>query len=515
VKHIEISSWCDPSRARDRPANQEKLAVKSAALLPTVLLFAAGTTMAQSLAFTDVTVIDVVEGAAQPGRTVIVMGDRIGAVGETSKIEVPAAATVIDGRGKFLIPGLWDMHVHTSTDRVTRRILFPLFIANGVTGIRSMAADCFESGEPTCVDERLSEPLASIRDVMAWRRDMESGTLVGPRMIAGSANLHGPRPGSQSTLQNPGTPEDARAHVGLLQERGVDFIKVYSEFPREAYFALAEAALEQGLPLAGHVPVTVRASEASLAGQRSIEHIGPGNELEECSSREEALRDRLAAALGSDDGVVLPILREIAGSYDERRCAEVFRTFVENDTWVVPTLILARLPAEIESEWRDDPRARFLRPDERSYWSEWEKIYESMLGTPREQQSYSHWIRLVARSMHRAGVRFLAGTDAGFPGIYWGSTLHEELRLLVSAGLTEAEALRAATLSPARYLEATDSLGTIEAGKVADLLLLEASPLEDIANTQRIVAVVARGRLFDREGLAALVAGAARAAQQD
>lgn len=188
--------------------------------------------------------------------------------------------------------------------------------------------------------------------------------------------------------------------------------------------------------------------------------------------------------------------------------------FVRNGTWFVPTLMVERLPSELGRGWREDPYARFLHPDERRYFERAEGIYARDVGDPAERAPHSRWVREVTRTMHRAGVRMLAGTDAGETGIFWGIGLHQELELLVSAGMTEAEALRAATLGPAEFLEANESLGTVEVGKVADLVLLEANPLEDITNTLQIAAVVTRGRLFTRNALDELLAGAERAVQE-
>jgi cytosine/adenosine deaminase-related metal-dependent hydrolase len=237
------------------------------------------------LAITNVTVIDVREGVALADMTVVISGDRIAVVGNADEVEVPGGAAVVEGAGKFLIPGLWDMHVHTVSERNTREILFPLFIAHGVTGIRSMAADCFETGEPNCGSEGIGEPHHTIHDVRAWRREIAGSDLVGPRIVAGSYYVNSPPPGEPSTPQYPRTAEHGRAHARLLHERGVDFIKPYSQLSREAYFALAEEANRLGLPFAGETPVAVRASEASDAGQASIEHLGFGNILEECSSK--------------------------------------------------------------------------------------------------------------------------------------------------------------------------------------------------------------------------------------
>lgn len=473
------------------------------------LLLSAGTAAAQPLVFTDVTVIDVAEGVGVPGMTVVASGDRITKVDAAESVRIPDDATVIDGSGKYLLPGLWDMHVHTSSDRITREVLYPLFVAHGVTGIRNMRADCFESGDGAC------GPLdSSIYQAKARQRDVANGRLVGPRVVAASAFANGPGPGGVSTVQGAATADDARAFVRLEGERGVDFVKVYDLVPREAYFALADEANRLGLPFAGHVPVAVRASEASDAGQRSIEHVGAGNVLEECSSREDELRRRVVAELGTEEPEMLPLVLEMVESHDAEKCAALFDRFVDNGTWVTPTLMAQRTPDEAAADWREDSRLRYVPREERALFAEIEAYADSLHGDTAAEAPYAHWVRRVTGAMSRAGVPLLAGSDAGYPGIFWGSALHEELELLVAAGLTEAEALRAATLGPAQYLGATDSLGTVEAGKAADLVLLDANPLEDIANTRRIRAVVTRGRLFDRAALDALLAEVEREVQE-
>jgi ketosteroid isomerase-like protein len=473
----------------------------------------------QTLAITDVNVVDVGVGVVRPGMTVVVSRDRIMALGPSGSVEVPGDARVVDGTARFLIPGLWDMHVHTGSDRNTREIIYPLFVAHGVTGVRNMMGDCFDCGP---VD-------FAIDLVHARRRAVAAGELIGPRVVASSAYAGSHEQAARrstegSSPQAPATAADARAFVRLAKERGVDFIKIYDMLPREAYFALAEEAKRLGLPFAGHVPVEVRASEASDAGQASIEHRGPGSVLEECSSREDELRARVIAELHKaemgarhtpDGPAFLPLMLEMVDTHDPAKCAALAERFVQNGTWRVPTLMTGRLPSELGRGWREDPYARFLPPEERRYFEWAEETYARDLGDAEEQAPVSRWVREVTRAMHRAGVRMLAGSDAGETGIFWGISLHQELELLVSAGLTAADALRAATLGAAEFLEATDSLGTVEVGKLADLVLLDANPLDDISNTQRIAAVVLGGRYLDRAALDELLERAERAADPD
>lgn len=469
-----------------------------------------------ALAITSASVVDVANGSLRSNQTVLVEGGRITAVEGADQVQVPTGARVVDGSGRFLIPGLWDMHVHTGSDRNTRDIIYPLFVGHGVTGVRNMMGDCFDCG-PTDF---------SIEQVNARRRSVAAGELTGPRVVASSAfagshESAARRSGEGSSPQAPATEADARAFALLAKERGVDFIKIYDMLPREAYLALAEEANGIGLPFAGHVPVQVRASEASGAGQRSIEHIRWVGILNECSSREDELRAGLIAELEKAEmgsrhtaagAALLPLMLEMVDTHDPAKCAALAERFVRNETWVVPTLMTARLPNELGAGWREDPYARFLPPQERGWFEREEEAHTNDLGDAEEQAPVSRWGREVTMAMHRAGVPMLAASDAGAAGIFWGIGLHRELELLVSAGLTEAAALRAATLGPAEFLEATESLGTVDAGKVADLVLLEANPLEDISNTQKIAAVVLRGRYLDRKALDALLAGAERAA---
>jgi hypothetical protein len=448
-------------------------------IIPCLLLGACAQMPTADLAIRGVTIVDVSDGSLSPGQTVLVEGDRIVAVGPVAEVAVPDDAEVVDAPDGYLIPGLWDMHAHTLSIPIARDILFPLFIANGVTGIRTMKTDCFEAEQPGCFEEGFTDPIPSIYDIKTWREEIEAGTLIGPRIVAGSDMLDGPGPDEQSTPFKPGTAEHARQHARILKERGVDFAKIYNFIPRDAYFAFTDEANRLGLPFAGHVPEGVRASEVSEAGQRSIEHAGFTNVAEECSAREDEVRRRLRAEIESQEPQIVPIWLDMVESYDAAKCAKVFETLVRNETWVTPTMLASGIAdsQQIRDGWREDPRLRYLPREARDFPSrsyEYEEL-DAMAGDPEQQQLLVNFGREVTLAMHRAGVPLLAGSDA--VGVVTpGFALHEELEVLVAIGLTEAEALRTATFEPARYLDAADTQGTVEVGKVADLVLLSANP---------------------------------------
>jgi hypothetical protein len=453
-----------------------------------------------SVVVRNVSVIDTATGGLLPNQAVIVESGSIKAVGSDASLEVPAGAEIIDGTGKFLMPGLWDMHVHTSNEAVTTQALFPLFIANGITGVRSMAADCHvENGG-------CGEDIAPITRVFDWRKAIENGDLVGPRMIAASYYTNGPRHVEDSSINSPGTAEHARAYARLLNDRRVDLIKVYSRMLREPYFAMADEAKRLGLDFAGHVPIMVTVTEASNAGQKSVEHIT--GFLEECSPEGDGLRAAIReASYGSPDFWRLMV--QLANSFDPQRCKDLYATLKANWTWYVPTLSVERFYNRLISprgDWRADDRLKYVPRAEVVFWDEMENGYSEGIDDylsfmqPHYRKSFE-----IAKAAFDSGVNMLAGSDPGEFGIIWGFSLHEELGYLVEAGLTPAQALKLATVNPARYMGRENELGAIEPGKLADMVLLEKNPLDDISNTQTIDTVIANGRVFRREDLDALL----------
>ena len=455
-------------------------------------------------AITGVTIIDVnassVAGALKANQTVVVTGDRIAEVGATDRTGVPSGLRRIDARGKFLIPGLWDMHAHVMNEE--RIEYFPLLlIANGVTGIRDMGA---------------ALPPAGIRQI---RSSIDRGDTMGPR-IAAVANtiLEGPRGRTAGPFLLVTTAAEAKAAVDRHKSEGADFIKVYNGLTRETYLAIIDEARRVGLPVTGHIPASMSASEVSKLGQRTIEHSGsalstPAELLMSCSTDEAALRkawEELGRYSGPPQGL-FPFIEGIyratelraAATYDDRKATALFADFVRNGTWQVPTLVVDAPVLADATTLGANPRLKYIRASTREQWQQQRDQRQRMDATGGVEA----WKPRVARrrrligDMHRSGVSLLAGTDVSVPELVPGFSLHDELALLVSAGLSPFDALRSATANPARFLNATDRFGAIERGKIADLVLLDANPLQDIARTQRINAVITNGRYLSRSAL--------------
>ena len=466
-----------------------KLRIVLLLILPVLLLAQAKPDrIPPQLALTHVNIIDVSNinvtgGELRRDMTVVITGDRISAIGPSDKLSVPAGANVIDATGQFLIPGLWDMHVHWY-----RRDMFTLFTANGVTGVRQMFGNS---------------------DLLRWRDQIAKDSLLGPRMVVASPIIDGPEPIWPNSI-SVSNEEEGRKAVRRVKQSGADFVKVYSLLPRDAYFGIADEAKQQGISFAGHVPNPVSAGEASDAGQKSIEHLT--GIMIQCSSKEKELRDKLVKAdsPASGRGRISATALE---TYDDKKAADLFGRFARNQTWQCPTLTVLRSNAffDYEKFWRDG-RLRYIPKQMQQRWSlrRDHRSEDAKAGAKKVLQKEFE----IVGAMQKAGVPILAGTDTGNPFCFPGFSLHEELALLVIAGLTPVEALRSATLNPAKFLGLDKTLGTIEEGKIADLVLLGANPLEDIRNTQRIKAVVSNGRLFDRKALDKLLADAEGAAKR-
>jgi imidazolonepropionase-like amidohydrolase len=450
----------------------------------------------QTLVLQHVTIIDGTAAAPQLDQTVIVSRGRIREVGPASRLKADKTVRIVDGRGKFLIPGLWDMHVHLAgviaDPAWSKNVLPPVLLANGITGVRDMGGD--------------------LETLLAWKRDIESGALLGPHIYAAGPWLSGGR--HKSPEQYPvANADEARAAVEDLRKRGADFIKIISLPSREAFFAVADETKKQNITFVGHLPIEVGAAEASNAGMRSIEHFYYSNFAFSLSSKEDELRQQyMAARKNRDASSIAKVSEDAIATYSPEKAAALYRILKANNTWVTPTLegiFVAGHPSPLHFD------KAFLAFLPNSVVKDWEAgVAENSAAAARTKElaklSEDDW--KLTREMHAAGVSLLAGSDSLDERVLPGISLHLELAQLVKAGFNPLEAIQCATLRAAQFMQQEKEFGTVEAGKRADLVLLNRDPSKDITNTLSIEAVIYRGDYMDRVALDLLLKNAREAA---
>ena len=412
-------------------------------LLAASLLASAARSSAQTVTIDNVTIVDVTNGRLQPRMAITIEGKRIARIQPASS--ATRAAATVDGTGKFVIPGLWDMHIHahftndSARFHSTSQVMLPLFIVNGVTGVRDLGSN--------------------LEVTLATRDSVAAHQLIGPRMLVSGPMIDGPTTRYAAAVKV-STPDEARAAVRMLRERGVDMIKTQTLIPRDAYFAMADEANRLGIPFEGHVPREITAMEAVTARQRSFEHM-----------------------IGVSD-----------------TASALIAALAKNRVWQCPTVINSVGTA---ADFLNDPGLAFWL---RASVEGWRRTAVTRLEAPDSaQRAFDERVarRLaLIKKLHDAKVPLLAGTDApaGYD-LVPGTSIHRELELFVRAGLTTLEALQTATLNPAVFFGKTADWGTVAQGKVADLVLLSRNPLVDIANTRSIAAVVADGRYYSTREL--------------
>jgi imidazolonepropionase-like amidohydrolase len=457
-----------------------------------------------TLAIVNVTVIDGAGTPPRPNMTVLVDESRIASIDPSARAVVPADTPTVEGRGKFLIPALWDMHTHVAntTTAATADVILPMFTAYGIVAVRDMGGD--------------------FARIQRLRMDMRQRRVEGPLIITPGPFVDGPQPASPIVMPV-SDEEDAKAAVKALIERGVDFIKVQSGLSHDAWRAVATEAKRRNIVFAGHVPEAVSASEVVGSGQASIEHISPAlpgdaGLLLACSSKEDSLRTELraiASALRQPNADRAELRKRqdalqtaMFDTYDEARATALFRRMVKENVVSVPTLIWSQtqLPRSRDDLGQDVPLQAIPALMRNGWLTTRRRTVEALT-----DQRIAHNKVIAERSidlvrkMHDVGVTILAGTDSFDTLVIPGYSLHQELELLVAAGFSPMSALYSATRDAARFFKQDKDRGTIAKGKMADMLLLDADPLADIRNTRKIAAFIKAGDVLTRADLDAMI----------
>ncbi|WP_339657625.1 amidohydrolase family protein [uncultured Maribacter sp.] len=420
----------------------------------------------------NVNIVDVENGVLLPAKHVAIQGEKIVAIYEEKEIVPSNSALVIDGKGKYLIPGLWDMHTHFNWNF---KFSSPMLVANGVTGVREMWG----------VMDRIKEV----------RKRVLVDDLIAPDIYSAGAIIDGDPPfwPNSSGVKDA---EMAKDEVDQQVFEGVDFIKVYSLLTREAYIAIAERSKERNIPFAGHVPISISIWDAVAAGQQSIEHLD--GILEGCSTNDKILSAPLKERFN------IKWTNTLLDSFEPALLDSLANYLAKSETWLSPTLIVLRNTANLDDpDLIKDPRLAYIPEFIRERWNpvndfrfKNNKTEYFEIGRKKFQLQLS-----FIKALEKAGVKMIVGTDYPNPYCFPGFSLHDEMQLMVKAGLTNAATLKCATYNPALFMGKEDEFGTVEVGKKASLILLDGNPLENITNTERISSVFLRGRYLDRNKL--------------
>lgn len=453
-----------------------------------------GESFDNALCIKNITTVDPNDGIRE-AQTVVIQDGKILKIAPTAELRLSQKNQILDGTGKYLIPGLWDAHVHFAYIESLAPSMFDLFLLYGITSVRDTG------GEIMFVKKWKDAALANPTDAP---RVMIAGPL-----LDGMPNVYdGSDPGHPPLSIGSGSVEALEQLILKLDSLDVNFLKAYEMLTPEQFYKLMEMAKRLGYKVTGHVPLSMDVIGASNAGLNSMEHMR-NLEISCASNAEELLLERHAMLKkgknlpgGELRSSIHAAQRQVAvNNYDEKKADEIIQVLLKNQTWQIPTLTLntsqAR-PPYARPEWQES--FDYLPDTIRDQWKSYLEASPKE-AVPPFRQKYSDWMMAMAGKIHEAGVPIMAGTDTPIAFLTPGLSLHEELVSLVEAGMSPQEALKSATVNPATYFGLENELGSIRESQWADLLILSANPLEDIRNTQRIEAVVKQGKVFGKSEL--------------
>ena len=453
----------------------------------------------QGTVIQNVTVVNTKDGSLATGMSVILDAGKIKMITSSPLNLTVGTATVVDGSGKYVVPGFLDMHTHASNSLSHLPGDFPVLLANGITGVREASGSA-----------------ALLQTIRQQNAAVVAGKADAPEVLMMPSTIFGG--------QSP-TDAGARQFVDDRLAEGADFIKITGGTP-VAFLAAIDEAKKKGSTSAGHLAIGVSALDSSNAGYHSFEHLGAGTGLlTDCSTDQANIRAALIAnapppppnAINPrvyDGNVYGPLYQRIIDTYSDSLCTSLAKAFVANDTWQAVTLIRLRTQDYgNDPVYRNDPNLQYVDKTRRALWESIAAQYAATISPSALNSLHSYYaLQLKAvKLMKQNGVKIMAGSDLGGGLVIPGFSLHQEFHELASAGLSPLEVLQATTLTGAQFVGREATMGTVEQGKNADLVLLDANPIADSANLDKISAVFLRGKYYSRAALDTLLSNVASA----
>ena len=442
-----------------------------------------------SMIISGIEIVDVINGSIISNQTILINADTITKIVSETESSFHRSDITIDGRNKYLMPGLWDLHVHFRGGPPLveeNKKLLPLYIINGVTCVRDAGGDLTSS-------------------ILEWRDEINRGATISPSIFTSGPKLDGPNPTWQGSLEVTNE-ADIQAAIDSLESLGVDYIKIYdSRITRKAYLQILEEAKRRNIKTSGHMPFTVLLEEALNRDIHSIEHLY--YVLKGCSAREKEITENIRNGTFGFWGS----MNELIASYDSAVAEKTFASMINHDTYSVPTLHIGHVLSYLDQDsHKDDDYLNFIGPGIRNTYTG--RVKRAMSASPQAIESRHNLhqtFRRLVKSMHEAGVQILSGSDAGAYNsyVYPGISIHKELEILVACGLNPGEAIKTATINGATFMGKEEKFGSVEPGKYADLLILKSNPLSDIRATRSIEYVILKGKPFHMSELENLLNG--------
>ncbi|HEX4849191.1 MAG TPA: amidohydrolase family protein, partial [Puia sp.] len=442
-----------------------------------------------TIIITNANIVDVVNNKIIPHQLIAISGNTISAVDEVSKVNHYKADRYIDAKNHFILPGLWDMHMHfrggDSLIEANKKLL-TLFLAYGVTTVRECGGDITST-------------------VLTWKKQILQGELVGPKIFTSGPKIDGPKAYWAGSLEVE-TPTQVSQALDSLQKLNVDFVKVYdSKISREAYLEIITQAHQRGMKITGHMPFTVKLTEGVERGMNGSEHMF--NVYKACSSKEDSITNLIQERAHTDKPIpfytAVPYFYD---SYDENKANELFVYLARNKFTITPTLFVVQNDL-VDLKYHDhsaDSLLSYIDPKIQA-------TYQLRLNLAKKQsdemnvalKKFMVKTNSMVPQMYAAGVNILAGSDCGAFNsfMYPGESLHEELKLMVTSGLTPSQALQTAIINGAKFMGVANFYGSIQKGKSSDIMVLDANPLTDIQAIDQIDMVISNGRLYTKSDL--------------